>query len=118
MQPNINKALEQALVLLSVFVAMSEGNKRSSTGGGEEAAKRHQKETVVWKVEEPSEFRKKAELENIGKDVENFRLFYDVSSHKMSIIIIIVFYYLRLTDKFSLAFNSPFITHNCTSLYM
>ncbi len=64
-----------------MFLAMSEGiNKRTCTEGGEEADKRHQKESVLWKVEEPSEFRKKSELENIGKDVQNFRLFYDVSS--------------------------------------
>ena len=40
-----------------------------------------QQQTVVWEMEDPSEFRKQEELENMGKDVENFRAFYDVSYH-------------------------------------
>ena len=39
-----------------------------------------QQQKVAWEVEDPSEFRKQEELDNIGKDVENFRLFYDVSN--------------------------------------
>ena len=54
---------------------MSEGTKRSSVGGEEEPAKRRK---VVWKVEDPSEFRRQEELENLGKAVGDFRVFTDV----------------------------------------
>ena len=56
---------------------MPEGTKRVSVGGEEEPAKRPK---VVWKVEDPSEFRRQEELENLGKDAENFRVFTNVSS--------------------------------------
>ncbi len=58
---------------------MPEGVKRLSAGGETEAVKKPKVDTVVWEVEEPSEFRKKEELKNIGKDADTFRVFTDVS---------------------------------------
>lgn len=59
---------------------MPEGVKRPSVGGEGETVKKARMETVVWEVEEPSEFRKEEELKNIGKDVDVFRVFTNVSS--------------------------------------
>ncbi len=57
---------------------MPEGIKRASTAE-KEAIKKPKVETVVWEVEEPSEFRKEDELKNIGKEVDTFRVFTNVS---------------------------------------
>lgn len=57
---------------------MPEEIKRPSVGG-EGASKLN---TVVWAVEEPSEFRKEVELANLGKNVQEFRVFYDASNTK------------------------------------